>query len=102
MITLHDPNTVNGYKSALVKFVELHGFKRRWPCHGIPDEIEAIVFEYASNGDLVDVTYLEDEEDRTPAAVTDEETEAMGAAMVALAEDVKAFLFHDTVPGWAW
>lgn len=40
---------------ASVGLKELHRFKSTWPCHGFPDSLARVVFEFMSNGDLVDV-----------------------------------------------
>lgn len=42
-------------KSLHYDAIELAAFKRRWPCHGLPDELESLTFVYATNGDLVDI-----------------------------------------------
>ena len=37
----------------------IEAFKAQWPCHGIP-ELDAITFEFARNGDLVDIAAVAD------------------------------------------
>jgi hypothetical protein len=41
----------------LVKLNRTHieRFKASWPCHGLPDNLNSIAFEFAANGDLVDL-----------------------------------------------
>lgn len=33
----------------------IEAFCRSWPCHGLPDNLDALEVEFASNGDLVDL-----------------------------------------------
>lgn len=33
-------------------------FKKTWPCHGIDEAVEAIVFAEDSEGNLVDLSYI--------------------------------------------
>lgn len=97
MITLIDK------RMALVKSVEVYGFKRRWPCHNIPDEVDGLIIEFDANRDLIDIAYLADEDTRKELPrMSDDVLNDMGAAISALVEDVKSFVFDDKVPGWAW
>jgi len=52
---------------------EVEEFKAQWPCSGLPSR--SITFQFASNGDLIDLW---------PANLD-------GSAVVALADDAKAF-----------
>ena len=55
---------------------EVEFFKSMWPCSGLPSQ--AVQFEFASNGDLVDIT------PRRYAHLFD------GPAAAAMADDAKA------------
>lgn len=35
---------------------QLQDFARRWPCSGMGDPDAALTFEFATNGDLIDIT----------------------------------------------
>lgn len=62
-------------------------FCRQWPCHGFPDSLGSITFEFDKrNGDLVDIIALDDEGNIVDSAAFD------GPALVALAEDAKRTL----------
>ena len=41
--------------SFTLRYDQIDQFKGTWPCHGLPDDLHSISFEYASNGDLVDI-----------------------------------------------
>ncbi len=58
-------------------------FCRQWPCHGFPDSLDSITFEFAGNGDLVDIMALDDEGKSVDSAAFD------GPALAALAADAK-------------
>lgn len=60
---------------------QIQRFKNTWPCNGIP-ELDQITFEFASNGDLVDIEAYRDGE-----YVDTEHFD--GSAMVALSHDVQ-------------
>lgn len=54
----------------------LEAFKRTWPCHGLPDDLHAIAFEFDARGELVDIDartetggYLDSSDFDTPALV---------------------------------
>lgn len=98
---------IEGYN--VVKSVELRRFKASWPCHNIPDEIEALMVEIDARGDLVDIEYLVEEpnendgfDDRAPIYFAEEITHDMGAAINALVEDIKAYEFEGKVADWQW
>lgn len=62
---------------------ELDTFKRQWPCHGLPDNLMELAFEFASNGDLVDIEARADDGTLLDSAEFD------GPALLALAEDAQ-------------
>lgn len=35
-------------------------FKATWPCHGLPDNLDSLVFEFEPNGSLVDIEATSD------------------------------------------
>ena len=59
-------------------------FNRRWPCSKL-DPARSYWFEFDAKGDLVD---------------TDVPEHSDGPEASALADDAKAFLFEDQMPGW--
>lgn len=58
-------------------------FCRQWPCHGFPDTLNSITFDFAGNGDLVDIIALDDEGNVVDSATFD------GPALAAFAGDAK-------------
>ena len=83
--------SLDGY--TVVTAAELRAFKRSWPCHGIPDEVGAIAFNFDARGDLVDIEYLEEEpapgaawDSRAPIYFGDAILSDMGAAVLALSQ----------------
>lgn len=49
------PRPIAGrHYTASIGLKELHRFKSSWPCHGFPDSLARVVFEFEPNGDLVD------------------------------------------------
>src|SRR5437870_4279148 len=40
-------------------YAQIEAFKDQWPCSGIP-ELDSITFEFADNGDLVDIVAMVD------------------------------------------
>lgn len=62
----------------------LDAFCAQWPCHGFPDALDTITFEFAANGDLVDITAK-----AVRGRVLDS-ADFDGPALVALADDAKA------------
>lgn len=66
---------------------QLRDFKAKWPGHGIPDDVHTIIFEFAPNGDLVDMTGST--EKRMFANLGDDS----GAALSALADDILAQVY---------
>lgn len=61
----------------------LDAFKATWPCHGLPDSLNSLSFEFGSNGDLVDI------EAKARNGRPLDSAEFDGPAMAALAEDAK-------------
>lgn len=43
-------------KTVTLDRAALDAFCAQWPCHGFPEALDRIVFEFADNGDLVDIT----------------------------------------------
>lgn len=68
-----------------LRYDHLDTFKRSWPCHGLPDTLHSISFEFASNGDLVDIEAFDENEKPLDSRDFD------GPALVALSQDAKAF-----------
>jgi hypothetical protein len=62
---------------------QIDAFKGSWPCHGLPDDLETIAFEYANNGDLVDI------EAKDANGGTLDTHKFDGPALVALSQDAK-------------
>jgi hypothetical protein len=60
---------------------QLESFKRSWPCHDLPDELDTIAFEYAANGDLIDMDAMNEDGDVLDTHKFD------GPAMLALSQD---------------
>lgn len=67
-----------------VRYDYLDEFKRSWPCHGLPDMLHSISFEFASNGDLVDIEAYDD------SGVLMDSAEFDGPALLALSQDAQA------------
>mgnify|MGYP001547865869 CR=1 FL=1 len=44
----------------LMNCLEIDAFKRRWPANGFPDDLNNILFEFADNGDLVNIDAKDD------------------------------------------
>lgn len=70
--------TVTLYRDDLDKFCA------QWPCHGIPATLASITFEFADNGDLVDIVAKSRNGRTVDTAKFD------GPALAALAEDAQA------------
>lgn len=68
-----------------LRYDAIETFKRSWPCHGLPDNLHSISFEFASNGDLVDIEAYADDGTRLDSAEFD------GPALLALCSDARAF-----------
>lgn len=64
---------------------ELDAFKARWPCHGLPDNLETLTFDFDC-GDLVDIDARDDHGRWLDSAEFD------GLSLVALSEDAQAKL----------
>ncbi|QPC91485.1 hypothetical protein [Mesorhizobium sp. INR15] len=60
---------------------DLAAFKSTWPCHGLPDSLNSLTFEFGSNGDLVDIEAKARNGRQLDSAAFD------GSAMVALSQD---------------
>lgn len=69
---------------ASIGLKELHRFKTQWPCHGFPASLARVVFEFMSNGDLVDVNAYARRGKPLDTADFD------GPALVALCHDAQA------------
>lgn len=80
-MTILAPNTV------LVSEQNIRDFRAQWPCSGLPSEGFCVSFEFARNGDLVDINWFTDE--GIDAAEPDG---ADGPALLALSQDAQAFL----------
>src|SRR5262245_39267042 len=63
---------------------QLDAFKTQWPCHGIPSDLMSLRFEYADNGDLVDLDAFDVDGERL-GEHWDYHTD--GGALVALSTD---------------
>lgn len=63
----------------------LDTFCAQWPCHGFPEALDRIVFEFATNGDLVDINAYAVRGRVLNSADFD------GPALVALADDAKMY-----------
>ena len=60
---------------------EINKFKSKWPAHGLPDRLDSLSFEFAINGDLVDLEAY----DCNGTALDTHDFD--GSALSALAED---------------
>lgn len=68
---------------------QLEAFKRQWPCHGLPDKLTQLRFEFARNGDLVD--YVAADARGKAFSLYDEDGYGPdGSAMVALSDDARS------------
>ncbi|MFN3612626.1 hypothetical protein, partial [Tepidimonas sp.] len=47
---------MRGDKGATLYRNEIEAFKAKWPAHGLPDNLWRLHCEFATNGDLIDVT----------------------------------------------
>lgn len=43
------------YRWSILDRYHINAFKRSWPCHGLPDDLAELAFEFDPNGDLVDI-----------------------------------------------
>ena len=68
----------------LMNYLEIEAFKRRWPNHGFPDDLNNILFEFADNGDLVDMDAKADNGDMLNTDDFD------GPALLALSQEAQA------------
>ena len=68
-------------------------FKKVWPCHGIDDAIEAIVFAEDASGNLVDITYCGTDPETGKEIEFNSDSETVtnidGGAILALLDDAK-------------
>ncbi|QXV73543.1 hypothetical protein [Rhizobium phage RHph_X2_30] len=71
-------------KSVTLNRQQIDAFKAQWPCHGLPDNLHSIMFEFASNGDLVDM-----EAKARNGRILDTH-DFNGPALVALCQDAQA------------
>lgn len=60
-------------------------FKRSWPAHGLPDELDTLRAETDSRGDLVDIEALGENADGEPIVFDTHEFD--GSALAALVQD---------------
>lgn len=70
----------------------LDAFKATWPCHGLPDSLNSIRFEFASNGDLVDI------EAKARNGRTLDSADFDGSALVALSQDAQKLAAEPITP----
>lgn len=70
----------------------LDAFKATWPCHGLPDSLNRLTFEFGSNGDLVDI------EAKARNGRTMDSAAFDGPAMVALASDAQKLAAEPVTP----
>lgn len=68
-----------------LRYDALDKFKRSWPCHGLPDELHSISFEFAGNGALIDIEAFDDTGKPLDSAEFD------GPALLALSQDAQKF-----------
>jgi len=68
-----------------VRLDEINTFKSQWPCHGLPDNLETITFDFDC-GDLVDIDARDDHGRWLDSAEFD------GPALLALSQDAQAKL----------
>jgi len=68
-----------------LRYDALDKFRRSWPCHGLPDELHSISFQFAANGDIVDIEAHS--EDGKPM----DSAEFDGPALLALSQDAQQF-----------
>lgn len=61
-------------------------FKDAWPCHGLPDDLDSISFEFDSHGDLIDIEAQSDNGQPLDSSDFD------GPALVALSQDAQAIM----------
>ncbi|MER9680809.1 hypothetical protein NKJ23_15955 [Mesorhizobium sp. M0184] len=71
---------------------DLDAFKSTWPCHGLPDSLNRLTFEFGSNGDLVDIEAKARNGRRLDSAEFD------GPAMVALSQDAQKLAAEPVTP----
>ena len=73
-------------RAVLITASGLHQFSRMWPCSGLPQDV-CVLFEFASNGDLVDVQWFDAESGLDIA----EPSGIDGSALLALSHDAQSF-----------
>jgi hypothetical protein len=49
------------FRTVTVGYHALQEFKASWPCNRFPATLVSLTFEYAENGDLVDIVAKDDE-----------------------------------------
>jgi hypothetical protein len=64
---------------------ELDTFKSQWPCHGLPDDLETVTFDF-DRGDLVDIEARDERGAWVDTSLCD------GPALVALSQDAQTKL----------
>jgi hypothetical protein len=82
--------TVLAPGAVLVSTQDLAGFRSKWPCSGIPDDV-CVSFSFGPNWDLVDVNWYSDEGVDIPRP-----EDLNGTAELALADDAQTFLIAQT------
>lgn len=70
----------------------LDAFKATWPCHGLPEKLHSIRFEFGSNGDLVDI----EAKARNGRALDAHDFD--GSALVALSQDAQQLAAEPVTP----
>lgn len=67
-------------------------FAAKWPCSGMRFDADiAVEFEFANNGDLVDITWFDLSENKPDGIDIGEPEGIDGAALVALSQDAQSF-----------
>lgn len=61
----------------------IHRFKRQWPCHGLPHNLDELVAHFDRNGDLVDLEAVNDD------GITLNTEEFDGPALRGLVDDIQ-------------
>lgn len=71
-------------RKAIIDRAAIDAFCAKWPCHGIPATLASITFEFATNGDLVDIIAKSRNGRVVDSASFD------GPALAALSQDAQA------------
>lgn len=70
-----------------INYSELDAFKRSWPCHGLPDDLEWVSFMFDGRGDLVDLEAVTSVNGSLRMVVDTADFD--GPALLALSEDAR-------------